>query len=80
MSVRPPLLGDIPAAYDRSFFARLTSELRSYFDRANAPHDLRASTLNIDTGTLPTQAALATLATGDVYVDTAAGNVLKIKL
>jgi hypothetical protein len=40
---------------------------------------MNASTLNINMKTLPTQAALATLSSGDVYVDTSAGNVLKIK-
>lgn len=79
MSVRPPVLAEPPRAYEYSFFSRLVGELRQYFERANAPNPLNAATLNINIGTLPTQAALASLASGDVYVDTTAGNVLKIK-
>lgn len=79
MAVRPPALADPPSTYDRSHFARIIGELRQYFERANAPVPLNAATLNINIGTLPTQASLAVLRSGDVYVDTTAGNVLKIK-
>jgi hypothetical protein len=79
MTVRPPNLGVATDAYDRRYWDRILSELRSYFDRANQAQPLRGSTLNINIGTLPTQASLATLASGDVYVDTTASYVLKIK-
>lgn len=79
MAIRPPVLSEPPDGYDRGFTARLMSELRAYFERANAPHAMNASTLNISVKTLPTQVSLATLSSGDVYVDTSAGNVLKIK-
>ena len=79
MAVRPPVLGDAPDGYDRGFMTRLTSELRAYFERTNAPHAMNASTINLNMKTLPTQASLSTLSSGDVYVDTSAGNVLKIK-
>jgi hypothetical protein len=79
MAVRPPNLGQPPTSYDMPYFARLVGELRQYFDRINAPNPLNAATLNINIGTLPTQADLASLASGDVYVDTTASNVLKIK-
>ena len=79
MAVRPPVLTDAPDSYDRGFMTRTISELRAYFDRTNAPFAVNAATLNINMKTLPTQASLATLASGDVYVDTSAGNVLKIK-
>jgi hypothetical protein len=79
MAVRPPVLGIPPESYDRGFFDRFVQELRGYFDRANAPVPGNLATLNISMKTLPTQASLATLASGDVYVDTTAGNVLKIK-
>jgi hypothetical protein len=78
--IRPPVIPSAPVIYDAGVFERLFSELRTYFVRANNPYPVNASTLNINTNTLPTQAALATLSTGDVYVDTTAGNVLKVKL
>lgn len=79
MSVRPPVLGDPPMAYESGYFARVVGELRSYFERANTAQPVNARTLHINIGTLPTQASLATLASGDVYYDTSAGNVLKVK-
>lgn len=78
--IRPPTLPNAPGSYDAGVFERVFTELRGYFTRANAPHPVYASTLNLNLSTLPTQAALATLASGDVYVDTTAGNVLKVKV
>lgn len=66
-------------AYESGYFARVVGELRSYFERANTAQPVNARTLHINIGTLPTQASLATLASGDVYYDTSAGNVLKVK-
>jgi hypothetical protein len=79
MAVRPPVLSAPPAEYDVGFFTRTLAELRQYFERANAPVPVNAATLNININTLPTQVSLATLASGDVYRDTTAGNVLKVK-
>ena len=79
MALRPPILGSAAETYDQGTMTRFISELRSYFERSNQPHAMNASTLNINMKTLPTQAALAALSSGDVYVDTSAGNVLKIK-
>jgi len=78
MSTRPPILAASPAEYRAEYFNSLVQELRLYFERANRAHPINASVLNIDTGTLPTQAAVASLKSGDVYRDTSAGNVLKI--
>ena len=79
MAVRPPVLGTPTPEYEVGSMSRFISELRAYFERANQPHAMNASTLNISMKTLPTQAELANLSSGDVYVDTSAGNVLKIK-
>lgn len=79
MAVRPPVLAEPPAQYESGYFRQMVAELRSFFDRSNAPFPVNASKLNISMKTLPTQASLATLSSGDVYVDTSAGNVLKIK-
>lgn len=79
MAIRAPRLGRAPADYDRRFFDAVVAELTAYFRRANDPYPHNASTLNINIDTLPTEAALATLRSGDVYRDTTAANVLKIK-
>lgn len=79
MSIRPPMLGAPEKDYNASSWTRMVTELRLYFDRANMPSDIRAVSLNINILTLPTQASLGTLASGDVYRDTSASNVLKIK-
>jgi hypothetical protein len=79
MALRAPRLGQAPAEYERRFLDTLVSELVAYFNRANAPYPHNASTLNINIDTLPTEAVLATLRSGDVYRDTTASNVLKIK-
>lgn len=76
--IRPPTVGVAPATYSRPFFDSLLNELRAFFDRVNRPYPHNASTLNIDIGTLPTEADIATLRSGDVYRDTTASNVLKI--
>lgn len=78
--IRPPVLPNIPEQYEARAFLQLREQLRSYFERANTPSPVNVSTLNINLATLPTQAALATLAQGDVYRDTTAGNVLKVKI
>lgn len=76
--IRPPTIGAAPAAYSPAFFSSFLNELRAFCDRVNRPYAHNASTLNIDIGTLPTEADIATLRSGDVYRDTTASNVLKI--
>jgi hypothetical protein len=62
--------------------------LRLYFAQLDNNGPIQGTTLNLSsinqsTGAadiiLPTQASLATLRRGDIYYDTTAGNVLKIK-
>ena len=77
--IRPPTIGSAPIEYRRAFFDGLLRELVAFFDRVNRPYPHNASTLNIDIDTLPTEASLATLRSGDVYRDTTAANVLKVK-
>lgn len=79
MRLRPPTFGSAPAAYDRQYFDMLWQTLRTYFGQAAQPYEHYASSLNLNLNTLPTDADLATLRAGDVYRDTTAGNVLKIK-
>lgn len=77
--IRPPSFGTAPLGYIGSFFDGVLREIRAFADRINQPYPHNASTLNIDIGTLPTEADIATLRSGDVYRDTTASNVLKIK-
>ena len=77
--IRPPSFGTAPLEYIGSFFDGVLREIRSFTDRMNRPYPHNASTVNIDIGTLPTEADIATLRSGDVYRDTTASNVLKIK-
>jgi hypothetical protein len=54
--------------------------LNLFFQQLNAVQPISVSQLNIDVERLPTQANLADLRVGDVYRDSSAGNVLKIKV
>lgn len=75
----PPNLPLAPVEYNREFqddFARI---LRLFFVDLTKAGPMSIATLNININTLPTQADLANLRSGDVYRDTGAGNVLKIK-
>jgi len=78
-NVNPPSLPVATKAYDQSYMDRLSNALRLFFNQVNAVQNLSLSGLNIDIKTLPTQTSLSSLRVGDVYVDTSAGNVLKIK-
>lgn len=74
-----PRLPDPPEQYDRRFMASLIRSLSTYFVQLSATKHINAASLNLDTSTLPTEADVATLRVGDVYMDTTASNVLKVK-
>ena len=76
----PPNLPLPPAVYDQQYMNLLTNAIRLFFNNINSIQPISIAGLNIDLNTLPTEATLATLRVGDVYRDTAAGNVLKIKV
>jgi hypothetical protein len=59
---------------------QLSNAIRLFFNNINSIQPITIAALNIDTNTLPTEAALATLRVGDVYRDSSAGNVLKVKV
>ena len=75
----PPALPDAPAVYDPIYQNRLNKILTLFHDQINAVQQLSVATLNININTLPTQTSLATLRSGDIYRDTTAGNVVKVK-
>lgn len=74
-----PNLPIAPVEYDQRYQDQLNNVLRLYFSQLDNPGLSRASGLNLNLNTLPTQTSLASLRSGDVYRDTTAGNVLKVK-
>lgn len=83
-----PRLPIAPIEYDQRFMEEFIRILRLYFAQLDNTGPLQGTTLNLSsinqtTGAadiiLPTQTSLATLRRGDIYYDTTAGNVLKIK-
>jgi hypothetical protein len=88
----PAATGD---KYDPALINQLTNILRLYFNQLDNPAPMTASTQrngtdiiaglsffptgNTTTPSLPTEADLAYLRVGDIYYDTSASNVLKVK-
>jgi len=66
--------------YEREYFDKLTNVLRLYFNQLDNPGPIGATSLNFDLDNLPTETSLGTLRVGDVYRDTTASNVLKVKV
>ena len=95
-NVIAPRLPSAPPEYDPSYQDQLTNLLRLYFNQLDNNSPINISTqrngANIiaalsvppTPGTavpsLPTEADLANLRVGDVYYDTTADNVLKVKV
>lgn len=75
----PPRFPDAPAQYNQGYMSGMLNLLRQFLDQINAIQVISIAGINININALPTEAALATLHSGDVYRDTTAGNVLKIK-
>ena len=79
-TTQSPNLPMAPAEYEQRYLEQLTNALRLYFAQLDNPGFSAASGLNLNIDKLPTQTSLATLRVGDVYRDTTAGNVLKVKV
>jgi hypothetical protein len=79
-NVTPPRLPTSPAEYNVTFINQLLNVLYLYFQRLDGIQPINVAQLNFDLNTLPTDASLSTLRSGDVYRDTTAGNVLKVKV
>lgn len=75
----PPNLPLAPEEYARQYQDQLNNVLRLYFNLLAAPQAFAVLGLNIDVERMPTEADVATLRAGDVYRDTTADNVLKVK-
>ena len=95
-SVVAPRLPSAPSEYDPSYQDKFTNLLRLYFSQLDNNSPINISTQRNGTNiiaalsapptpgttvpSLPTQADLANLRVGDVYYDTTASNVLKVKV
>lgn len=74
-----PQLPRPPDQWSPEFQAALHRELNTFFRQLVSAGAINAGSLNINIKSLPTQADLATLRSGDVYRDTTASQVLKVK-
>lgn len=74
-----PEFGTAPSVYTQSWFSQMTQRLRTTFIQLNSFQPLLAGKILTEPGKFPTQADLADLRSGEVYIDTAAANVLKVK-
>lgn len=95
-NVVAPRLPAATQEYDPAFINQLTNVLRLYFNQLDNAGPMVASTkrdgvdvisglsffpaAGTTTPSLPTQADLANLRVGDIYYDTSASNVLKVKV
>lgn len=93
--IAPRLPSAIDDEYDPAFINQLTNVLRLYFNQLDNAGPMAASTqrngtdiiaglsffptAGTTTPSLPTQADLTNLRVGDIYYDTTANNVLKVK-
>jgi hypothetical protein len=78
--VTPPRPTAAPAQYTTAFMDQMQNIFNLFFQQTNAVQQINIASLNIDINTLPTQADVADLRVGDVYRDTSASNVLKVKV
>ena len=76
----PPRLPSAPPEYSEPYMSGFINVLYLYFQQINAVQPINITRLNINVERLPTQADVANLRVGDVYRDSSAGNVLKIKV
>lgn len=76
----PPRLPVAPLEYTPTYMSQMLNVFNLFFNQLTAVQPINISQLNIDIDRLPTQADLANLRVGDVYRDSSASNVLKIKV
>jgi hypothetical protein len=79
MIIKPPVLPSATQEYSKGFIESLLRNLNHFFRGLATPLDLNIATMHVDTKSLPTEASLASLRSGDIYRDTTADNVLKVK-
>ena len=81
-----PNIPQAPAEYDIAYMNAFSNVIRLFFNTINTVQQLNLARLNLDLGTLPTDADYDNLRLGDVYRDTQGGtlqsgtNILRIKV
>ena len=78
-NINPPNLALAPKEYSQTYVNKLNNTLRLFFNNIDSVQPISIASLNININTLPTEADVASLRSGDVYRDTTAGNTLKVK-
>ena len=78
--VSPPRLPVAPNEYSPVYMSQMLNILNLFFQQLNAVQPISVAQLNIDVERFPTQADVGNLRVGDVYRDSSAGNVLKVKV
>jgi hypothetical protein len=78
--VTPPRPTTAPAQYTTAFMDQMQTVFNLFFQQTTAIQHINIASLNIDINTLPTEVNVADLRPGDVYRDTSASNVLKVKV
>jgi hypothetical protein len=78
--VSPPRLPVAPNEYSPVYMSQMLNILNLFFQQLNAVQPISVAQLNIDVERFPTQADVGDLRVGDVYRDSSAGNVLKVKV
>lgn len=78
-ALEQPRLPRAPEQWTPQYQAEFNRELTAFFRQIVNAYAVNAGSLNININSLPTQADLATLRSGDVYRDTTASQVLKVK-
>jgi hypothetical protein len=74
-----PEFGSVPLTYSPGWFSQMTQRLRTTFNQLNTFQPILAASILADANKFPTDANYADLRSGEFYVDTTAGNVLKMK-
>jgi hypothetical protein len=78
-NISPPNFPTALETYDRRTLENILKVLRLYLTQLNSEQQLNVTTLNINVNTLPTEADIADLRSGDIYRDTTADNAIKVK-
>lgn len=75
----PPAFPIPPEQYNQVYMNQLVNTLRLFLNQVNAQQIISLNGIIFDAATLPTQSQYASLRSGQVYVDTSANYVLKMK-
>jgi hypothetical protein len=78
-AVTAPVLPQPPKEWTPDWQADFNKVLNDFFRQLVSVHAINGASLNLNVDSLPVVADLANLISGDVYRDTTASQVLKVK-